>query len=154
QHLSAALAEGRLPAIPVTTHPAGEVAAAFRALSRARHVGKRAVVTDAPPAVPVRADGTYLLTGGVGALGLLTAERLGQRGARSLILAARRAPGPQARERIAALEARGVRVHVRRADVARREDVEGLVAAAPPEAPLRGVFHAAGVVEDALALET
>ncbi|MFI2764039.1 SDR family NAD(P)-dependent oxidoreductase [Streptomyces echinatus] len=98
---------------------------------------------------PVRPDGTYLVTGGLGALGLHTADWLVRRGARHLALIGRGAPSAAAERRIHAWRSKGVRVAVHRADVAdvralRRvlTDVNGSLPA------LRGVVHAAGVLDD------
>ncbi|WP_405579623.1 type I polyketide synthase [Streptomyces sp. NBC_01092] len=98
----------------------------------------------------VRPDGTHLITGGLGALGLGTALWLAEHGARHLVLNGRRGPDETARRAIAELEATGVRVTVLTADVAERAAADGLVARIRGlGVPLRGVFHAAGVIEDA-----
>ncbi len=103
---------------------------------------------DMPPLDPA---GTFLVTGGLGALGLCLAEWLVSRGARHLALTARRTPDAAQSARIAALCAHGATVDIMEADVSRAEEVEALVArlAAGP-APLRGVVHAAGSHEDSL----
>ncbi|MGW3206159.1 SDR family NAD(P)-dependent oxidoreductase [Streptomyces sp. NPDC001135] len=98
---------------------------------------------------PVRPDGTYLLTGGLGALGLHTADWLVRRGARHLVLVGRSAPSEAATRRIRQWERAGVRVAVRQADVADPAAVERLVAEPGDLLPaLRGVVHAAGVLDD------
>ncbi|MGA5704455.1 type I polyketide synthase [Peterkaempfera bronchialis] len=95
--------------------------------------------------VPVRPDATYLITGGLGALGLVTADWLAERGARSLLLAGRTVPAAEP-PAVAALRAAGVRVELRRADLADPADVDALLAYAERELPpLRGVVHAAGL---------
>jgi myxalamid-type polyketide synthase MxaE and MxaD len=91
---------------------------------------------------------TYLIVGGTGGLGLATAGRLVEKGARHLALAARGAPSADAEQTIRALDAH---VRVFRTDVGDRSQVARLVAeidATMP--PLRGIVHAAGVIEDAL----
>ncbi len=105
-------------------------------------------------AVPLRADGTYLVTGGMGGLGLEVARWMAGQGAGCLLLAGRREPSPEAWRAIAGIEALGARVVTARADVSRRPEVEALlarVAAGLP--PLRGVLHAAGVLDDGLLLQ-
>ncbi|MFI2215182.1 type I polyketide synthase, partial [Streptomyces sp. NPDC020141] len=104
------------------------------------------------PPVTVRPDGTYLITGGLGGLGLAAARWLARQGARSLVLTGRRAPaGAEVPPEVAALRASGVRVEIRRADVARREEVAELMAFARRELPpVRGVLHLAGVTDDAV----
>ena len=94
------------------------------------------------------ADGGFLITGGLGALGLRTAEWLVDHGARAITLAGRREPTELARETIERIEAKGARMQVLRADVANYSEAAAVVAAANAEAPLRGVVHAAGVLDD------
>ncbi|SCL23249.1 Acyl transferase domain-containing protein [Micromonospora pallida] len=105
------------------------------------------------PAVTVDADGTYLVTGGLGALGLTVARWLVARGAGHLVLVGRREPTGEAVAALDALRAAGVEVTVASADVARPDDVARLVAAVPADRPLRGVVHAAGVLADGVLLQ-
>ncbi|WP_133054961.1 type I polyketide synthase, partial [Mycolicibacter hiberniae] len=114
-------------------------------------------------------DGTYLITGGMGALGLLMAGWLADRGARRLLLAGRSAlPARRdwdseeleagVRHKVAAiraLERRGVTVEVAALDVGSRSAVADLLdrrdqAGAPP---VRGIIHAAGITEGQLLTE-
>jgi polyketide synthase 12/myxalamid-type polyketide synthase MxaB len=81
------------------------------------------------------------------------ARRLAERGARNLVLAGRGEPGEAARAAITELEKEGVRVAVVRADVARPEDAERLLREAEALAPVRGVVHAAGVLDDGVLLQ-
>jgi acyl transferase domain-containing protein/SAM-dependent methyltransferase len=94
-------------------------------------------------------EGVYLITGGLRGLGLLTAGWAVQRGARRLLLAGRSAAGPDARTAIAELQARGADVSVCAADLGHVLDVEHLRAELGRlDAPLRGIFHAAGALSD------
>jgi hypothetical protein len=104
-------------------------------------------VTGAADAPPVRTDGTYLVTGGFGALGGEVAQWLVDQGARTLLLTGRTVPadGP----RVAELRAAGVRVETLALDVAdpaALSNVDERLAGMPP---LRGVVHAAGTRDDA-----
>ncbi len=93
-----------------------------------------------------RADAAYLLAGGLGGVGLETAEWLADNGAGSLVLTGRGEPGPLALEKIEALERRGVRVRVEKADVVDPEALPRIVRAVGKSMPpLKGVFHLAGV---------
>lgn len=122
-----------------------------------------------PEPVAWRPDASYLLTGGLGELGLHVAQGMVRAGARRLVLLGRHGL-PQRREwnaaghderttrRIAAvraLEAAGATVHLLVADVADAAQVERALQAFADEAwpPIRGVVHAAGVNEDRLALD-
>jgi acyl transferase domain-containing protein/SAM-dependent methyltransferase len=107
------------------------------------------------PGATFGADGTYLITGGLGGLGLLTAGWLVDHGARSLVLAGRSAPSAEARLAISAMERAGARVVAVQADVSREEDAVRLVSIATTEdkAPLRGIFHSAGSLDDGVLLQ-
>ena len=156
--------------------PRGEVAAlvaelvaddaeAEVALRKAtRYVGRIATGLDAAtrgsqPAsagtpIPIRRDGSYLITGGLGGLGLRVAEWLARQGAGQLILLGRSgATSPQQQAAVAALQAQGARVTVAAADVSDRAALAAVVheVAASP-LPLRGVIHAAGVLDDGILL--
>jgi myxalamid-type polyketide synthase MxaB len=137
---------GRLSPPPIAAFDIEEAVAAYRHLQHTRHVGK--VVLDlAPRPAPVGADGAYLVSGGLGGLGLATARWLVEQGARHLLLVGRRAPSAAAAAAVAAMEAAGATVTVAQADVADEAALAALVAACP--LPLRGVIHAAGLLEDA-----
>ena len=122
--LAAEFAAGRLAPLPHRVYPAARAADAFRFMAQARHVGKLVVTPPASaPAARIRGDATYLITGGLGALGVRTAEWLHARGARYLAVMGRSAPSPAVAERLARLELDGAVVRVIRGDVARDEDV-------------------------------
>jgi acyl carrier protein len=100
------------------------------------------------------ADATYLITGGLAGLGLLVARWLVERGARHLVLMGRRAPAEAARTAIREMEAHGAQVVVAQGDVAREADVQGVLAQiAGGQPPLRGIIHAAGVLDDGVLLQ-
>jgi acyl transferase domain-containing protein/aryl carrier-like protein len=97
--------------------------------------------------VALREDGSYLVTGGLGGLGLEVAKWLVSNGAKHLVLTGRSAPKPHAEEVLAELRDLGATVTVARGDVGVREDVDRIVAGCEPA--LAGVIHAAGVLADA-----
>ena len=97
----------------------------------------------------LRKQVTYLITGGLGALGLETARWMAEKGAGNLALMGRSRPTAAVQEILGELERRGVRVRVFPADVARAEEVSQVLkelSARMP--PLKGVVHAAGVLDD------
>jgi acyl transferase domain-containing protein/acyl carrier protein len=108
------------------------------------------VETIAP--LEIRREGTYLITGGCGALGLEVARFLFERGAGPLLLLGRNGPGsPEAARAIEELRARGADVRVCKVDLADRAALAKLLADVAAELPpLRGVMHAAGVLQDGL----
>ncbi|WP_437606620.1 SDR family NAD(P)-dependent oxidoreductase [Sorangium sp. So ce834] len=102
----------------------------------------------------LRPDGTYLIVGGLGGLGLSLARWMVARGARHLVLAGRSGASEAARRAIDALEAQGAQVVVAQADASRRDHVVELLAAIDRRAPpLRGVVHAAMVIADSTVME-
>jgi len=152
------LAGGRLRPLPVTVYKATETADAFRSMAAATHTGKLVIdVAQADVAVQghagvsFRADASYLITGGLGGFGLQLARWMAARGAGRLVLLGRRGlRTPGAQDAIASLRALGADVQVEACDVASAEDVGRVLGTVPADMPLRGVFHAAAVLDDAL----
>ena len=147
--LAQAIEDGSLTALPVQRFSFAQAADAFRHMAQARHVGKIVLVAETGRSVPtIRADGAYLITGGLGGLGLTTAGWLIERGARHVILASRRDASPEALQRIADWERQGARVEAVSLDVSRHADVEQFFASWGDRPRLRGVIHAAGWLDD------
>jgi len=143
--------DGSLQALPTKVFPVEDAQGAMRCLAQAKAIGKVVIAVqpaDGDPS-PVRADRTYWITGGFGALGRAVAQWLVEQGARSLVLSGRAGPPEDAREVIARLEQAGARVHALALDVTARADVAAalldLQATLPP---LGGIVHAAGVLDD------
>ncbi|OJJ45348.1 hypothetical protein ASPZODRAFT_160229 [Penicilliopsis zonata CBS 506.65] len=125
-------------------------------------------LSERPCSLLPQAEGTYIITGGLGALGIATAEFLVEEGARRLVLISRRAlpprqswplgdvPGSVSSDvlaKIQGLERRGVSVHVLALDMAADDAAAQLKCQLKQLAlpTVRGVVHAAGVVENQLA---
>jgi acyl transferase domain-containing protein len=150
--LMADLADGALPALPVTPFALNEASAAFRHMMKARQIGK--IVVSHPHAAPApltRPDGQYLVTGGLSGLGLEVAEWLVARGAKHISLVGRRgADSPNASAIVRRMTAAGATVNVAAVDVGDERALGAFLTerrlAGPP---LRGVVHAAGVIDDA-----
>ncbi|MFG2848781.1 type I polyketide synthase, partial [Kitasatospora sp. NPDC048296] len=120
------------------------------ALTVPRLVRTRQPATAEPELLPLgAADGTVLITGGIGALGALTARHLVEaHGVRHLVLAGRRGPDAEgAAELVAELAERGAEVSVVACDVTDREAVAALLTAVGAEHPLTAVVHAARVFD-------
>jgi acyl transferase domain-containing protein/NADPH:quinone reductase-like Zn-dependent oxidoreductase/NAD(P)-dependent dehydrogenase (short-subunit alcohol dehydrogenase family)/acyl carrier protein len=137
---------GTLSPLPHRAYPIERAEDAFRYMGQGQHTGK--IVLTQHPAPKPRSDASYLVTGGLGGLGLVCARWLADAGAGHLVLLGRRAPTPEAESAIAELRAKGVEVTVAQADVADAPQLERVIAGINP--PLRGVLHAAGVVDDAM----
>jgi len=98
-------------------------------------------------------DNTYLITGGLGGLGIEIARWMGDKGARNLVLVGRSGASDRAVEAINKLEKSGVRVVVSRGDVSQVEDVKRIIADTSQNMPpFKGIVHAAGVLDDGLLL--
>ncbi len=100
------------------------------------------------------ADASYLISGGLGGLGLEVARWLVDRGARHLVLMGRRGAQPSVEQRLTNLRDLGAEVQVVRGDVGQAIDVARVVAAIDSSPhPLRGIIHAAGVLDDGILLQ-
>ncbi|MCI0454466.1 MAG: SDR family NAD(P)-dependent oxidoreductase [Candidatus Dadabacteria bacterium] len=156
--------DGTLRPLPHRVFPVSEIVNAFRYMAQAKHIGKVVVSfqeheADPSPLPPkgfsVRNDGTYLITGGLGGFGLATAKWLVERGAKHLVLMGRR--GATTEEAISSVEAMkkaGVNLVVVKADVTRNEQVARVLRDVHKRMPpLRGVIHAAMVIDDAIILQ-
>jgi len=141
------LAAGAIRPLPHRVFSLPDAPRAFRCMAAAKHIGKVIVVHQTEALF--EPSGTYLITGGLGGLGLALARWMAEGGARRIVLAGRSAPNPAAEKTIRELEALGAKIIVARADVGERRQLAHLLAAhASPSAPLRGVIHAAGVLDD------
>ena len=95
-------------------------------------------------------DGAYIITGGLGGLGLFLAEKMAAAGCGRIVLTSRSQPNAEAQETIERIRAIGADIVVECGDIAEPGTAERLVAAATATGlPVRGVLHAAAVVEDA-----
>jgi acyl transferase domain-containing protein/acyl-CoA synthetase (AMP-forming)/AMP-acid ligase II/acyl carrier protein len=99
----------------------------------------------------IHGEATYLVTGGLGAVGGKVAGWLADSGARHLVLMGRSAPSAAAQATLESLRARGVEVTIAQGDVTHADDVAAALATIEASMPpLRGVIHAAGTVDDAI----
>jgi acyl transferase domain-containing protein/acyl carrier protein len=148
--VSDGLASGEWAPLPAEIYPLSEAKTAFRRMQQARHVGK--IVLQMPNPLQPRGDRSYLITGGLGAIGLHTAAYLAQLGARDIVLTSRRAPDSDAQRAITDITERyRCRIHTFAADVGDESEVAKLLARIRAELPpLAGVAHLAGVLDDAL----
>ncbi|MEC9464966.1 MAG: SDR family NAD(P)-dependent oxidoreductase, partial [Myxococcota bacterium] len=120
-------------------------------MAQARHIGKLVVVPRAE-SVLVRQDSSLIITGGLGALGRVVARwAIVEQGVAHVILTSRRGMGtPGAAELVEELEHAGAEVTVAACDVADAEAVASLIASIDDTRPLKGVIHAAGILDDGL----
>ncbi|WP_433335099.1 SDR family NAD(P)-dependent oxidoreductase [Spirillospora sp. CA-294931] len=119
--------------------------------SGTRHVARldRATLPEGAGTPFVRPGAAYVITGGLGGLGLVVARRLADQGAGRLVLNGRSGPSAEAERELDGLRAAGADVVVVTGDIAAPGVAERLVDAARSGGrDLRGVVHAAAVIDD------
>ena len=163
EEVLAHIQQGRLEPLPRTVFSYPKAVDAFRYMARRQHIGKIVLV---PPGIegghpepstrqtgislPISERACYLITGGMGALGMEVARWFIDHGARHLILVGRTAPGTKVRRQLKQWEENGINIQVEQLDVSQREQVEKLFKNLRSwKVPLKGVVHAAGTLADA-----
>lgn len=141
---------------------------AFRYMSQRKNIGKVVVAfevresrvegqgpeTSDESKALIRKDGTYLITGGLGALGLRVAKWLADQGAGAVALLSRRKPSNDLEQALNTIRTAGAKVVVLTGDVVDDESLKAALTGVPSDLPpLRGVFHAAGVLADGIITE-
>lgn len=156
--------EGVLSPLPYHEFDANEVVEAFRYMQQARQIGKIVVtyrnpirnLVDAqkPLSRGIELDGSasYLITGGLGGFGLRTAQWLVDKGARHLVLLSRRgASSEEAQPALADWREQGIDVQALACDLTDKAQLAAVFENLKHSAhPLRGVIHAATVIDDSL----
>ena len=156
--------EGVLHPLPYHVFDAEDIVDAFRYMQQARQIGKIVVsyrngishIHDSKPSALPRlslpSEATYLITGGLGGFGLKTAEWLVSKGARNLLLVSRSGPKSEdAVSTIAHLESLGVKIIAVACDITVKDEIFATVQEASKiMPPLRGIVHAATVIDDGL----
>lgn len=147
---------------PIRARDFSNVEDAFRELQRGTHIGKLVLRITGESRVPVvppkvvnvrlKTDATYLLVGGLGGLGRAQAMFLAENGARYMAFISRSGcRGAEAEAAVAVLVEQGVEVKTYAGDVARREDLESILAdMAQNMPPIRGVIHGAMQLDDSV----
>ncbi len=157
----ALLEKGEISPLPITAYPVIQTNDAMHHMSEPDHIGK-VVLNMTDPNVPVlpssqetamiKSDATYLITGGLGGLGLAVASQLADLGARHLALVSRSGEerlSPEAKTSLEGLRGKGVNLAILAADIADTDQTREVLAHIREHLPaLRGIIHAAGVLDD------
>ncbi|AYD00547.1 type I polyketide synthase [Neorhizobium sp. NCHU2750] len=152
---------GELAPLPYRSFGYDEIGSAFRLMQNAGQIGKIVitppvkgrdrVVSVAERSLSFGAEGTFLVAGGIGGFGLVAAEWLVSRGARHIALCSRRGIADEATLKAIEKWSRlGVVATVHACDITHEQSLSTLLAELRRRAPLRGVIHAAMVLDDAL----
>ncbi|MBL9130229.1 MAG: SDR family NAD(P)-dependent oxidoreductase, partial [Verrucomicrobiaceae bacterium] len=151
---------GKLHPLPYRAMPAARAVNAFRVMSAARHIGKIVITMDGEQARAITpldtqyskydSESCYMITGGLGGFGLALAEIMVRYGVRQIILTGRGgAASKDAQKGVRRIEALGAEVIILKMDVASEKSVKEAFAHIRKHCkPLRGVLHAAAVLDD------
>ncbi|XP_035712782.1 phenolphthiocerol synthesis polyketide synthase type I Pks15/1 [Folsomia candida] len=142
--------------LPYTCFESSRIKEALEYVENVKHVGK--VVITMPelnkngiPSYKMFYDeATYLITGGLGGIGLEVAKWMLNSGAKKLILIGRSSPTPEVSHSLNNLRQDGITITVRQCDVSDFEQLQVLIREVPGNYPIRGIIHAAGVLDDGL----
>ncbi len=151
------LESGELQPLPYRAFGFDDVVSAFRLLQASGHIGKIVLLPEptrqhaSPATLTVRADGVHIVTGGLSGFGLETARWLVRHGARRLALLSRSGMAtPGADAAMAAFEEAGVHARAFACDVAEAAQLQATLSEIRSGmGPIRGVLHAAMVLDDA-----
>jgi acyl transferase domain-containing protein/NADPH:quinone reductase-like Zn-dependent oxidoreductase/NAD(P)-dependent dehydrogenase (short-subunit alcohol dehydrogenase family)/acyl carrier protein len=160
-HIETGFRESRLRALPLHTFSIENAVHAFRFMAQARHTGKIVVTHPVAgedfasgEAALIHSHAAYLVTGGLGSLGLAVAHWLVGQGARHIVLMGRSLPNRDALAAIDDMRSRGASVVTAQGDVSHRDDLERLFKEIEAgDQPLRGIIHAAGVLDDGVLMQ-
>ncbi len=140
---------GELEPLVHTRWPMAEISAAMDFMRSARHIGKNVIAMPPLAGGRLKADRTYLVTGGMGGIGTLVAGWLADRGAGVIVLNGRRDPDADAVEAIEALRRQGAEVRIELADMTDPAAIDDMLARMNDDLPpLAGVIHSVGVLSD------
>jgi len=134
--------------LPVKEFSIHDVEKAMRFIQQAKHIGKLALVFDYHEEVPItQNNASYLVTGGLGGLGLKIMSWLVECGAKHIVLVGRNEPRVEAQKIINQLISQKIKIDVVKGDIAQTKDVKHVLSYCTN---LRGIIHAAGIIEDGL----
>ncbi|MEK6320974.1 MAG: SDR family NAD(P)-dependent oxidoreductase [Acidobacteriota bacterium] len=149
---------GELNPLPHKTFSIKDSAGAFRYMAQRKNTGKIVIsfehASDHDSYGHILSDCTYLITGGLGGLGLKVAQYLVRSGAQNLALVGRNSPSAEASEALGSMREAGATIMIGQVDVAEADQLAAFMSdVAMKLPPVRGVVHAAGVLDDGILLQ-
>lgn len=100
---------------------------------------------------PIPTEGTVLITGGMGALGIALAEWLVKKGCRHIAITSRKSVSSERMEKMDSLREMGAEIEILVGDISRMDDAFRMVSQIHESMPpLKGVFHLAGMLDDGM----
>ncbi len=151
---------GAYTPIPFRSFPVSKTVDAFRYMAGGKHMGKIVISMDdrkkgeaceGRDKLIFSADATYLITGGLGGFGLALTQWMINKGAKNLVLIGRSKPPETAKTVIESLNNSGAAITTVQCDISIEHEVKGmftLITDTMP--PLKGIIHAAMVLDDAV----
>ena len=152
---------GKLAPLPYRSFSHDEIGSAFRLMQNSGHIGKIIVrppvsgidKVQAGPGKPLRlsSEGIFLVVGGIGGFGLAAADWLVSKGAGRIALCSRKGlADADTLKLVAEWKKKGVIATIHACDVTDETATRTLLETLRQEAPIKGVIHAAMVLNDAL----
>ncbi len=141
-----------LKPLPITIFPIENSIQAFDYMRAAKHIGK--VVIEIPTAKKIEniihSNASYLITGGLGGLGLTLVKWLAEVGASEIVLVGRRPLDDEIKTALIQLETNKAHITYQSLDIGDEKSMEELLNnLQQSEKPLKGIFHLAGILDDA-----
>jgi myxalamid-type polyketide synthase MxaE and MxaD len=93
-------------------------------------------------------NATYMITGGTGGIGFFFAKWLIAKGAKNIILISRSGGSEVVQDKIKSLNQEGANVQIAKADITNLNTLTKITAKIPSKEPLKGIFHAAAIIDD------
>ena len=139
----------KLQPVPIKLFPIERTKYAFRFMQQAKHIGKL-VVTHSKDNIrnKIKPNETYLITGGVNGLGLLSAQWLSDHGANKIVLISRSKPKSDAISVIEKMQKQNIEIITVKCDVTDLKAMSEVIKNISKNTTLKGVIHAAGVLDD------
>lgn len=152
--------QASLKSLPHTDFPIEDSIQAFRYMAQRKNIGKVVIrlktshASDAKTAQLLSSDEVYLISGGLGDLGLQILSSLHHQGAKNFALFGRSNPSQKAESLIQALRSEGCDIRIYAVDVSKKDELEKVLQKIRTEGKkIGGIVHAAGILEDAVFLK-